>query len=122
MAKVGKKPWVPTKEIIKKVEELASRGMEQQDIALCIGIGISTFHNKKNEFQELEDAVKRGRAKGVSHVTNALLKNIDLGNVTAQIFYLKTQAKWRDNFDASINLKVDDETVRRIRNAEEKYK
>ena len=94
MAKVGQKPWVPSEEDIKKVEALASRGMTQQDIALCLGIGESTLHAKKNEFQEFLDAIKRGKAKGIARVTNALLKNIDIGNVTAQIFYLKCQAKW----------------------------
>ena len=95
-AKVGKKPWIPTAEDIQKVESLASRGMEQQDIALCLGIGESTLYAKMHEIPDFQEAIKRGKAKGIARVTNALLKNVDTGNVTAQIFYLKCQAKWKD--------------------------
>ncbi len=91
--------WIPSEEEIKKVEELASRGMEQQDIALCLGIHPSTLSEKKADFAELNEAVKRGKAKGIALVTQALLNNVSLGNVTAQIFYLKTQAKWREARD-----------------------
>lgn len=94
--KPGNQPWVPTEEDIVKAEDLASRGMEQQDIALCLGIHPATLSAKKQEFDILGDAIKRGKAQGIARVTQALLNNIDIGNVTAQIFYLKTQAKWRE--------------------------
>lgn len=96
MAKLGGKPWIPTEEELKKVESLAARGMEQQDIALCLGIHPGTLSEKKKELSSLNEAIKRGKAKGIARVTQALLKNVDTGNVTAQIFYLKTQAKWRE--------------------------
>lgn len=94
--KVGKPPWIPTEEDIKKVESLAARGMDQQDIALCLGICPQTLSQKKSEFVLLDEAIKRGKAKGIAHVTAQLLKNIDNSNVTAQIFYLKCKAKWRE--------------------------
>lgn len=70
--------------------------MEQQDIALCLGIHPGTLSMKKGQLADLNEAIKRGKAKGIARVTNALLKNIDIGNVTAQIFYLKCQAKWME--------------------------
>jgi hypothetical protein len=91
--------WEPSEEELKKIESLAARGMEQQDIALCLGIHPGTLSMKKAVIGELDEAIKRGKAKGIARVTNALLKNVDIGNVTAQIFYLKTQAKWREQDD-----------------------
>lgn len=96
MAKRTRKYWDPTEEEIKKVESLAARGMEEQDIALCLGINPSTLSHSKAQLEQLAQAIKRGKAKGIAKVTAALLKNVDIGNVTAQIFYLKCQAKWRD--------------------------
>lgn len=96
MAKLGGKPWIPTEEELKKVESLAARGMLQQDIALCLDIHPATLSEKKGQLDSLNEAIKRGKAKGIARVTNALLKNIDTGNVTAQIFYLKCQAKWME--------------------------
>jgi N-acyl-D-aspartate/D-glutamate deacylase len=96
MAKRTRKYWDPTEEEIKKVESLAARGMEEQDIALCLGINPSTLSHSKAQLEQLAQAIKRGKAKGIAKVTAALLKNVDIGNVTAQIFYLKCQAKWRE--------------------------
>lgn len=88
--------WEPTDEEIMKVESLAARGMQEQQIALCLGIQPETLSRKKSHFEQLDQAIKRGKAKGIAHVTAQLLKNIDNSNVTAQIFYLKTQAGWRE--------------------------
>lgn len=97
MAKTGRsKVWTPTEEELQKVEALAARGMEEQHIALCLGICAETLSRKKAEFAQLSQAIKRGKSKGIARVTAALLKNVDNGNVTAQIFYLKCQAQWRE--------------------------
>jgi hypothetical protein len=93
---VGKPLWVPTKEILDKVESLAARGLNQEQIAHCIGIHPATLCDKKQVFCELDDALKKGKAQGIAHVTQALLNNIDLGNVAAQIFYLKSRADWKE--------------------------
>jgi hypothetical protein len=97
MAKTGRsKTWNPTDEEIQKIESLAARGMEEQHIALCLDIHPCTLSKKKAEFEQLSQAIKRGKAKGIANVTAALLKNVNNGNVTAQIFYLKCQAQWRE--------------------------
>lgn len=90
------KHWKPTEEDIKNVESLAARGMDEQDIALCLDLYPTTLTRKKAEFKQLEQAIKRGKAKGLANVTAALLKNVKNGNVTAQIFYLKCKGKWKD--------------------------
>jgi predicted transcriptional regulator len=96
MADIGRPPWVPGKEIIEQAECLAERGLTQQQIADSLGIGLSTLYDKKNEFEDFAEAIKRGQAKGIAHVSNNLMKNIENGNVTAQIFFLKCRAGWKE--------------------------
>jgi len=103
--------WEPTEEELKKIESLAARGMEQQDIALCLGIRPETLSRKKDVIEQLDQAIKRGKAKGIARVTNALLKNVDIGNVTAQIFYLKTQAGWKETSINEINIIPQDKAI-----------
>ena len=91
---MGKQTWYPTKENLEKVESLAARGLTEEQIASCLGIHACTLSHKKRESEQLTQAIKDGKAKGIAMVTQALLKNVQLGNVTAQIFYLKSQAKW----------------------------
>ena len=91
--------WKPTAENLAKVETLAEQGMTQEQIAPCIGIGVSTLYEKINKYPELLEALKKGKEKGIARVTEALLKNVEKGNVTAQIFYLKCRAGWKEARD-----------------------
>lgn len=94
---MSKRPWIPTPDDFDKIEELASQGMDEQDIAYCLGVHPSTLSKKKHIYDQISQAIKIGEAKGKERVTKALLKNIKKGNVAAQIFYLKAKAGWRDN-------------------------
>lgn len=93
----GRPPFEITQEVIDLAESYASRGLNQQQIADALGISHETFNNKKNQFVEFAEAIKRGKAKGIALVADALLKNIENANVTAQIFYLKVHAKWKES-------------------------
>ena len=39
---------------------------------------------------------RRGKAKAVAHVANSLLQKARSGDTTSMLFYLKTQAGWRE--------------------------
>lgn len=84
-----------------KVEELASRGLTMEQIALCLGCCVATLYNRAGSELEVLEAIKRGRASGVQEITNALFNNALEGNTTAQIFYLKNRAPndWKDRKD-----------------------
>jgi hypothetical protein len=105
MAKTGKKELIITKDMIEKAEALGLRGLNQEQIALCLGMGVSTFFAKKNKCQEFADAVKRGQAKGLSITANALFENAKSGNVTAQIFIMKCKGGWREAKE-DLNIKI----------------
>lgn len=79
-----------------KVEALAARGMDKTTIAECLGVHYMTLNRKEKSDPKFEAAIKKGQAAGVAMVTGQLLKNINLGNVTAIIFYLKCRAHWKE--------------------------
>jgi len=51
-----------------------------------------TYQKHKKINQELQAAIDLVRAKGLAEVSNSLFESATGGNVTAQIFYLKTSA------------------------------
>lgn len=75
--------------LIARVEELASQGLTQEQIASCIGCGVSTLYKKKKQIIEIGDAIKRGQHKGVEAVSNALYAKAVKGDNVAMIYYLK---------------------------------
>jgi len=94
---------------LEQVENLASRGLGTTQIARALGVSWDTIDRNRKRSAEFEDALKRGRAKGLAQVTNSLFTSATDGNVTAQIFYLKNQdAKtWKDRQEvvtATVNL------------------
>ena len=94
---------------LEQVENLASRGLGTTQIARAMGVSWNTIDRNRKRSVDFEDAIKRGKAKGLAQVTNSLFTSATDGNVTAQIFYLKNQdAKtWKDrveNVHATINL------------------
>ncbi len=81
-----------------KVEQLAAQGLTVKQIAHCLNCSRATLYNRMGSELDVLDAVKRGRAKGIGTITNALFQSAKGGNVTAQIFYMKNRQpdKWRD--------------------------
>lgn len=90
---VGRPKIIPD---IIEVEKLASQGLTLEQIAHCLGISYKTLNERKKEFEDFSEAVKRGQAAGIQQVTSALFQNVRGGNVTAQIFYLKCRAGWKE--------------------------
>lgn len=78
-----------------KVEELSSLGLTHEQIADSLGISQTTLYSRKKS-EDFADAIKKGQAKGIAHVTNKLRAQIDEGNITATIFFLKTRAGWKE--------------------------
>jgi hypothetical protein len=84
---------------LKEVERLASLGLSQEQIAASMGISARTLGARKAESTEFADAIKRGQAQGIGTIANCLFENAKGGNVTAQIFFLKARAQWKDRHE-----------------------
>ncbi|HDR1349431.1 TPA: LuxR family transcriptional regulator [Pasteurella multocida] len=93
-----------------RVEALASNGLTQQQIADALGISERTLRDRKSNSADFADAIKRGKAKGIAFVTNKLMEQIKSGNTTAMIFFLKSQAGWKEKQE--IDLTNSDNSLR----------
>ena len=86
------------------IERLAAQGLTTKQIADCLGVARSTLYNKMKQELDVMDAIKRGRAKGLADVANALFQSAVGGNVTAMIYYLKARdpKRWSDRRQTEI--------------------
>jgi len=78
-----------------EVETLAAL-LSQEQIADYLGVARNTFRAICERDAEVAARYKRGKAKAIAHVANGLLQKARNGDTTSMIFYLKTQAGWRE--------------------------
>lgn len=114
---MGRPPFEITPQTCQKAEALASQGLTMNQIANVLGMGRTTFFEKKAEFADFADSIKRGQDVGVSNVVNALYQSAQgetiteeklvgnkvikmsrklPANPTSCIFFLKNRAGWKD--------------------------
>ncbi len=110
--KKGRPPFNIDKEVLRRTEGFASRGMNQEQIADALGINIKTLMRHKQLNRDFMEAIKAGQAKGIAEITNALFNQGKDGNTSAAIFYLKNRAGWSDkqednSITANINIEID---------------
>ena len=105
--KTGRKRITFTDEDYLNITKWAGLGLSETQIADNLGVGISTITRNKNRNERFEQALKKGKAKAIEQVTNALFNNaVHENNTTAQIFYLKNRdsSNWSDRTQVEHNL------------------
>jgi hypothetical protein len=85
-----------TDEVLKTVEVLGGRGLTVKQICDYFGTNDCTWYQRCSEFPELKVAFKMGKSKQIAHVSGKLIEQINDGSTQATIFYLKTQAGWKE--------------------------
>jgi hypothetical protein len=85
-----RKPFVVNETVRDNVRHLAGVGVRQDDIARIIGCAAKTLRKR------CRDDLDRGVAEANAIVSGSLFAAAKGGNVTAQIFWLKTRAQWRE--------------------------
>jgi hypothetical protein len=95
MSKGGRPKVVFNDERVAKVEALAAVCTKGQ-IADYFGISEKTLRAVEDRQPEVFTAYKKGKAKAIENVGQGLLQAALDGNMTAAIFYLKTQAGWSE--------------------------
>ena len=80
-----------------EVSRLASLGLSEEQIGQELGVSADTISRRKEDTAGFAEAIKKGRAAGIAHVTNQLREQIDNGNVTATLFFLKCKAGWTES-------------------------
>lgn len=110
--KKGDKTHKPTDKTRAEVSALYSFGHTQQEIASFLNIAIDTL--VKHYQRELETARIIANSKVAQRLYN---KAVTQDNLRAQIFWLKTQARWRTQdtealVDQNERLRAEAETLR----------
>ncbi|HEY2811792.1 MAG TPA: hypothetical protein VGJ00_10450 [Rhabdochlamydiaceae bacterium] len=112
-------PHVPTDRLRGEVSALTSFGNTQEEIARHLGIDEDTL--AKYYRDELDNSVLRANSKVAKGLFKKATEDEDL---SAQIFWLKTRARWRDR--DSVNepdtKQVNEDCKKRMQEQDEKNK
>jgi len=92
---MGRRPKTLTEAQKAEVETLAAV-LTAEQIADYFGIGRTTFFAMMNRDEEIAERYKRGKAKAIGAIAQSLISKARAGDTTSMIFYLKTQAGWRE--------------------------
>ena len=93
--KRGRKALILTQDQINQVEHLAALNMGVMDICRSLGISWSAFDKNRKKKQEINEALERGKAKGLTRATSKLMEKIEDGEFQAIQFYLKSADRER---------------------------
>jgi hypothetical protein len=74
----------------RQVEAMAAYGIPADDISRVVGVDPKTLR------KYYRDELDLGETKANAQVAGFLFNSAKSGNVTAQIFWLKTRARWRE--------------------------
>ena len=78
--------------------------LTKSQLADYFGMSENTFRAVEERQPEVFEAYKKGRAKATSMVAGHLIKQIQSGNTAATIFWLKTQAGWKEQDTMNLSL------------------
>ena len=84
-----------TDDEIANIQKLAAV-LNFQQICDFLGVGDTYVKSQMKDRPEVKEAFHKGRNSAIATVAKGLLQKALDGNLTAQIFYLKTQAGWRE--------------------------
>lgn len=91
----GRTAIVLTEEQTIEVGALAC-ALSQEQIADYFGICRNTFTQIMKRQPEVAEQYKKGRSRTILNVGQGLIEKAITGDTTASIFYLKTQAGWKE--------------------------
>jgi hypothetical protein len=92
---MARKAFVVNEAMREKVRYLAGLGVSQDDIAKIIDCAPKTLRKR------FRDELDLGMAEGIATIAGCLFLAAKSGNVTAQIFLMKTRAHWRERASPS---------------------
>ena len=87
---MGRRAHQPDPALRRQVEAMAAYGIPETDISRVMRVDPKTLRKHYREELDL------GESKANAQVAGFLFSAAKNGNVTAQIFWLKTRARWRE--------------------------
>jgi len=102
--KPGPAPVVFSEEQIAELQTLAAV-LNKEQLADYFGVSHVTLKAIEDRQPDVSFAYKKGKAKAIASIGGNLISKAREGNIPAQIFYLKTQAGWKET------VRTENETV-----------
>ena len=87
---MSRKAHEPDPALRRQVETMSAYGIPEDDISRVVGIDPKTLR------KHYRDELDLGTTKANAQVAGFLFNSARNGNVTAQIFWLKTRASWKE--------------------------
>lgn len=88
-----------------EVETLAAV-LNAEQIADYLGVSKRTFLNIRDRDPEVDALYKRGKARAIGVIAQSLIRKARSGDTACMIFYLKTQAGWRETAPSSPSIET----------------
>ena len=104
---MGRRPLTLTDAQKAEVETLAAV-LTTEQIADFFGIGRTTFWSMMQRDEEIAERYKKGKARAIGAIAQGLIAKARGGDTTSMIFYLKTQAGWRETASLELNCSPED--------------
>ena len=92
----GGRPTIKLTDAQKQEVETLAAVLNAEQIADYLGIGRTTFFAILDRDEEVSERYKKGKAKAIGSVAQTLIQQARNGNASAAMFYLKTQAGWKE--------------------------
>lgn len=90
-----RKPIELTDEQIQIVQNMAAK-LTQGQMSDFLGISEKTFREIMHRDERVSTAYKKGKAQQIARVAGFLFDKCEAGDTASIIFFLKTQAGWRE--------------------------
>lgn len=97
---MSRQPFTLTEAQKAEVETLAAV-LTAEQVADYFGIGRRTFYSMMQRDEEIAARYKRGKAKAIGVIAQGLINKARSGDTTSMIFFLKTQAGWRETMQVA---------------------
>lgn len=85
--------------------------LSQEQIADYFGISRKTFYEMLQRDPRVSTQYKKGRSQAIASIAGNLIKQAKAGNTSAAIFYLKTQAGWKETDNSQLQ---QTETIQKV--------
>jgi len=96
LGNVGRRGLEWDEDSMNLIEYLAGRGLTQKQVAAYFGISHSSLARHFNQNDELRMRFYKGKSKAIVEMSGNLFQQSQDGSTPATIFYLKTQAGWKE--------------------------
>jgi len=84
---------------LKKVRKMASRGLNQKQIAMALGVCSATVEGRLRNDEDFKAAYDLGKHSGLDDIANSVYDEAMSGNMIAAKFYLAARHGWSDKID-----------------------